>query len=172
MTTVPAGIAVPTYEQVGELPVSLNGRVTPDLIDENGHMNLRHYLSFAARAADRMSREVGVDDDYRASRGLGVFTAEHHLRYLSELREGEELSVRTRVLDVGEKALHVMAFVLDETSRRLAFTMEALILTVDLERRRAAATPADVVAGWTRLLDAAAGLDWPAPVCGSIGVRR
>ena len=36
--------SIPTLEDVLMLPAALKTTVTPDFIDINGHMNVRHYL--------------------------------------------------------------------------------------------------------------------------------
>ncbi|MET0698863.1 MAG: hypothetical protein ABWY93_04285 [Mycobacterium sp.] len=44
-------------------------------------MNVLHYLDFGSSGADALIRQVGLDDAYGVQGRLGVFTAEHHLRY-------------------------------------------------------------------------------------------
>lgn len=95
-------------------------------------MNIRHYLELDAEGTEVICEDVGVDDAYRARRRMGVFTAEHHLRYFSELQEGETVSVHARVLERSDKAAHLMAFLLDRTHGRLANTLE-LVLVLGIE---------------------------------------
>ncbi|MGW1026793.1 thioesterase family protein [Streptomyces sp. NPDC002577] len=162
---------IPSFDQVMELPAWMNATATPDFIDQNGHMNIRHYLELDARSTSLLCEEVGIDDSYRANRRMGVFTAEHHLRYYSEMHEGEKLSVHTRVLARSAKAMHMMAFLLDRTHERLAHTLELVLVHVDLDTRRATPIPDDIAAGFDRHIAEDAGLDWPAPVCGVMGIR-
>lgn len=163
---------VPTFDQVLEVAALLGGTVTPDFIDANGHMNIRRYMEHCARSADVICRDVGIDDDYRARRRMGVFTVEHHLRYFSELREGEKFSVHSRVLERSDKGVHLMAFLLDRTHERLSNTLEIVLVHVDMDTRRATPMPADIAAGWDRHVALSDALDWPAPVCGAMGIRR
>jgi len=170
MTT--SAIAMPTLDQILAMPALVEGTITPDFIDANGHMNIRYYLDAGAESADRLCRRVGIDDAYRGERRMGVFTVEHHLRYLAEMREGGEFSVHTRALERSDKAAHLLAFIVDRTGGRLACTMEIVLVHVGMDTRRPTPFPADVAAGWDELTFESDGVDWPAPVCGAMGVRR
>ncbi|MBM7517975.1 thioesterase family protein [Nocardioides nitrophenolicus] len=167
-----SGTALPSYEQVGELPPLLEGEVVADFIDVNGHMNIRHYLDAGAQGADQVCRRIGIDDDYRATRRLGVFTAEHHIRYFSEMHLGEKFSVHTVVVDRSGRAGHLLSFILDRASERLACTVEIILVGVDMDTRRPAEFPADVAAGLDEWVAAARALPWPLPLSGAMGIRR
>src|SRR5574340_1289916 len=79
-------VTLPTYDQVIRLPREYGPLVVPpDFEDENGHMNIRHYLDLGARAIDTAFRRIGLTDEYRATRRQGFFTAEHHLKYFAEI---------------------------------------------------------------------------------------
>lgn len=154
------------------LPAHIESTVTPDFIDANGHMNIRHYMEYGADGADVLCREVSIDDTYRAERRMGVFTVEHHLQYYSELREGDKFSVHTRVLDRSDKAVHLLSILLDRTNARLSNTLEITLLHVGLDSRRPATMPEEIAAGWDEHLAQSAALGWTAPVCGVMGIRR
>lgn len=163
---------LPTVAQIREIPAALTADVTEREIDANGHMNVVYYLRHGIVAADALLRTAGLDDRYRAERGLGLFTTEHHLRYHSELRRGDSLAVHTRVLERSAKAVHMMAFLVDEGRDRLANTLEILLVHVDLNERRSAPIPDDLGAALDDLIAASGKLDWAAPVTGVMGIRR
>ncbi|WP_433634897.1 thioesterase family protein [Nocardia sp. CA-120079] len=163
---------LPTLEQVLPLPDPIEGIVTADLIDSNGHMNVVHYLNQNSEGADALVRNVGVDEAYRSERRLGLFTTEHHLVYYSELREGDKFSVHARVLGRTDKAVHMMTFLFDRSRQRLSNTLEIMLVHVDLEARRATALPENISAGFDRHISRSTELDWTAPICGAIALRR
>lgn len=162
---------LPTYAEVVQLPAVAEGVVAPEHIDANGHMNVRHYLDFDVLATFNLVEEVGVDDEYRARRRMGLFTAEHHLRYHAELQEGDRLTVHARVLERSDKALHLMVLLLDRERELLANTLEVLAVHVDLDTRRATPMPADIAAEFDRLVEQSRALPWDAPTCGAMGLR-
>ncbi|MEV3964408.1 thioesterase family protein [Nocardia sp. NPDC050193] len=163
---------IPTAQQIREIPPALSAAVTGREIDDNGHMNVVHYLDLGSQAADVLMRELGVDENYRRERRLGVFTAEHHLVYYSELREGDPFSVHVQVLERSDKAMHLMTFLVDDKSDKLSNTLEIMLVHVDLALRRASPLPDDLAAALDRRIAASRALSWPAPTCGSLRIRR
>ncbi|MGW4370496.1 thioesterase family protein [Nocardia takedensis] len=165
-------IDLPTVAQLREIPATLTADVTEREIDANGHMNVVYYLRHGIVAADALLRTTGLDDRYRAERGFGLFTTEHHLRYHSELRLGDSLAVHTRVLERSAKAVHMMTFLVDQGRDRLANTLEILLVHVDLHERRSAPMPHDLAAALDELIAVSGKLEWDAPVTGVMGIRR
>lgn len=162
----------PTAAQVRQLPPLLKATVEPGWIDANGHMNIRHYLELNAKGTIVLCDDrVGIGDTYRAERRMGVFTAEHHLSYYSELHVGEALSVHVRVLDRSDKVVHMMGLLVDDTHDRLANTLELTLVHVDMDTRSATPMPDDVATGLDRFIAESNALAWSAPVCGVMGVR-
>jgi acyl-CoA thioester hydrolase len=162
----------PTYAEVLAVPPVIETHVDPAYIDVNGHMNVRHYLTYGATGADVVCRDVGLDDAYRAERRMGVFTAEHHIRYFSEMHEGDPFSVHTMFLERGARSGHMMSFILDRRLELLSCTIEILLVHVDMDTRRAVPFPDDIAAGFDRWVAAAAEVAWPVPVSGVMGIRR
>ncbi|MGW0002670.1 thioesterase family protein [Nocardia grenadensis] len=163
---------IPTAQEIREIPAAFGAAVTARQIDDNGHMNVVHYLDLGSQGADVLMRELGVDESYRGDRRLGVFTAEHHLVYYSELREGDPFTVHVRVLERSDKALHLMTFLVDDKRDRLSNTLEIMLVHVDLEARRASPLPDDLAAALDRRIAADEALSWPAPTCGALRIRR
>ncbi|WP_231985843.1 thioesterase family protein [Mycobacterium sp. E3247] len=163
---------LPLAAQIAQLPCAITRNVSRDLIDGNGHMNVLHYLDFGSAAADAVVREIGIDDAYRADRQLGLFTVEHHLRYYSELIEDDTADLYARVLDRSPKVVHMISFAVDRHRKRLSATLEMVLVHVDLTRRLPVAMPVDIAAAFDKHVRYSSTLEWSAPVCGAMGVRR
>lgn len=162
---------LPTFDQVSALPVARKGHVEESFIDENGHMNIGDYFRLTSHALWDDTREAGVSDDYIDTRGLSLFTVEQHVRYLGEMRLGDRFTVHNRFLARSGKAMHAMAFLLDQQKSRLACTMEVTWVHVDMTTRSAVDLPDDVAASFDTLIRKSTDLPWPAPVSGVMGVR-
>ncbi|MDR7254271.1 acyl-CoA thioester hydrolase [Nocardioides sp. BE266] len=150
----------------------LEGTVEPGFIDLNGHMNIRHYLDAGAQSADIICRRIGIDDDYRARRRLGVFTAEHHISYFTEMHEGDRFTVHTLWIDRSERAGHLVAMVLDRTDEVLSCVVEIALVHVGMDSRRPAPFPADIAAVIDSWIDDARRVNWDLPLSGAMGIRR
>ena len=83
---------------MGRLPAPFParpGRVRPEWIDHNGHLNLAYYTVLFDNATDALWLEIGLGEPYRRT-GLTTFAVEAHTLYLGELFEGDEDRVRYR----------------------------------------------------------------------------
>lgn len=163
--------AIPTLEQVSEIPTTTELSVPQEFLDENLHMNISHYLTLGARGVGARCDDMGLGRSYIDDRRLTIFTAEHHIRYFAELRLGQDLSVHVRFLERSAKALHAMAFLVNRSTDSLACTLEVALVHVGMDSRRPEDFPEDIA---VRIDEAIKADDysWPAPVCGVMGVRR
>lgn len=163
---------LPSVEQILELPVSMSREVPPEYLDENLHMNISHYLVLTSDAVIDRCAELGMGQSYIDDRRLTTFTAEHHIRYYNELRLGQKLSVHIRLLERSSKALHAMAFLLNRSSESLACTLEATLVHVGMDTRRPVDYPEDIAARLDTEIESTTGLNWVAPTCGAMGIRK
>ena len=165
-------LAEPTYEQVAALPaydVPALGRAD---MDGNGHLSVHDHVRIAAAGAHVVLLGAGMNPERRAADGTTVFTAEHHVWYLHELRDGVGARVHTRVVDLGERAIHLVGYLVDPGSARVATVLEALVLSASLTSRRTAPFPVDVRERLARVRDQHAALPWTPRLSGAIEVRR
>ncbi|GAA1365185.1 thioesterase family protein [Arthrobacter rhombi] len=162
----------PTTEQVLQIPAHWTDEVRPDWIDMNGHMNIRHYVDMGGFSTDEVCQSIGIDDTYRTKRRMGVFTAEQHLTYLHEMQLGTPITAHVRVLERSGKVGHMMSLIMDRDKERLACIYETVLIHVGMDSRRPIDFPKDIADGFDRFIAREATLDWPAPTCGILGIRR
>jgi len=163
---------LPRFDDVVALPAVFDEKVMPDQIDDNGHMNIRHYFEFASWSVWKSIQDLGAGEAYINDRGLSFFTVEQHIRYFGEMRVDARFTVHDRLLARSGRALHAMAFVLDRERSRLACTFELVYVHVDMAERKAVDIPDDIAAALDGAIAESDALGWAAPVCGAMGVRR
>lgn len=160
----------PTYDQLVDLPAYVQQPVPIAFEDANGHLNVRHYTGIASEGLDEALVGVGIPQMWPAM-GHAVFSAEHHLTYLAEMRTGDRLSARVRLLGRSERAAHALVYLLDETHERVSFVMEEIFLHIDMETRKTAPWPDDVAAAMDEKIAEDARLPFEADVSGSLALR-
>ncbi len=160
----------PTYQQLTALPAYVQQPVPTAFEDANGHLNVRHYTGIASEGLDESLVEAGIPKNWPA-RGHACFSAEHHLTYVAELRTGERMSGRVRLLGRSERAAHALVYLLNDSHEQLSFVMEEIFLHIDLGTRRTAAWPDDVAAGLDRRIARDADLPWEPDLSGSMSLR-
>ncbi len=160
----------PTYEQLAALPAYAEQPVPVAFEDVNGHLNVRHYTGIASEGLDESLVDLGIPQNWPAL-GHACFSAEHHLTYLSELRTGDRMSTRVRVLGRSARAAHVLVYLLDESSQRLSCVMEEVFLHIDMGTRRTAPWPEEVAAALDQRAAADANLPWEPDTSGCLALR-
>ena len=117
--------------------------VRPEWIDSNGHMNLAYYVVIFDHATDLVFDTVDIGASYRGRTGNSCFVVETHTIYEQEVREGERVVVRSRMLAVDAKRLHLFHEMFRAQGGKRVAAQELMCLHVDMRTRRAAAWPVD-----------------------------
>ena len=163
--------AFPDYDQLVSMPATAVQPVPIMFEDISGQLNVRHYLGIGSEGLDESLAGVGIEHNWPLTTGLACLSAEHHLTYLHELRTGDRMSVRVRLIGRTAKAAHAMVFVLDDTHQRVSCVFEEILLCVRLDPRGTEAWPDDVAAGLDARIAEDAGLSWAAPTTGCLSLR-
>ena len=118
--------------------------VQPGWIDYNGHLSEAYYVLVFGHATDAVMAAVGLGEQYREASGASLFTVEAHVRYLDQVGGSDVLEVRSSVVGVGARTLHLWheLWVAD----RLRATEEVLGVHVDVASGRATPLPDEVSA--------------------------
>ena len=125
-----------------EAPFRANRQlIVPEWIDYNGHMNVTYYVLVFDRATDDFFDFMGLTAEYRATSNLSAFTAEMHVNYLREVKEGDEVSVTTQLLGYDAKRFHYFHHMYHAEQGYLAATSELLCLFMDMNQRRVTQIP-------------------------------
>jgi acyl-CoA thioester hydrolase len=146
--------------------------VPPDWIDYNGHMNVAYYVLAFDRATDRLLDQLGLGEAYRRATNCSIFALEAHICYLSELRQGDEFAIETRLIDADRKRLHLFHAMTKTGAEGPAATLEAMALHVDLAGPKSAPIGDDAFAKITALLAQHRGLPAPPQLGHRIAIRR
>jgi acyl-CoA thioester hydrolase len=123
------------------------GRVGPEHIDYNGHMNVVHYRAAFDASTDGLFAHLGLGpEDYNARTGATLMVVEEHTRYHAELSEGDRYRILARLVGHSAKKLHYLLAMEHLDRGVLAATHEELALHVDLAARRSSPLPPSALA--------------------------
>ena len=145
-----------------EAPFRANRQVIrPDWIDYNGHMNVAYYVLVFDLATDDFFDFMGLTAEYRAAGNVSAFTAEMHVNYIGEVKEGDEVYVTTQLLGYDEKRFHYFHHMYHAEQGYLAATSELLCLFVDMNLRRVTQMPGPILARLADIKQSHASLPLP-----------
>jgi|HubBroStandDraft_6_1064221.scaffolds.fasta_scaffold178080_3 acyl-CoA thioester hydrolase len=159
-----------TVADVEMLRVNYQQRITESYLDDYKHMNVMWYTHLFSCALDDIFQRVGLTQEYFEANHTGTFALEGHVRYINEVRVGQQVSIRTRAIARSDRRFHFLHFMTNDDTANLSATLEAIGTHVDLKIRRSAPFPPQVAAAFDELLAEHARLPWPAPVCGAMKV--
>jgi acyl-CoA thioester hydrolase len=161
---------MPSPAQVRALPAVGRVVVPPEWEDMNGHVNVRHHLGMYDETSLPMLELLGISERWVREGRVGIFDLEHHIWYEHEVLVGDEVGMFLRFTERNRKRVTGLVFNLNLTRDRLASVVEFVSASVDLDARRTVEWPRPIAARIDALLEAHAGLDWPAPRCGAISI--
>ena len=156
------------------IPAPLNlhkDLVVPEWIDYNGHMNVAYYVLVFDRATDEFFDFMGLSAEYRAAAGVSAFTAEMHINYTREVKQGDEVFVTTRLLGYDAKRFHYFLSMYQTEQGYLAATSELLCLFMDMKQRRVTQMPTPVLERLAEIKQSHAALPLPEQVGSVIKVK-
>lgn len=161
----------PTVDQVLALPGDWTLVVPEEYADANGHMNIARYMDAHSDGGWAYWAQLGLSEELAHAGGPTTFDVQHHIVYRHEVLAGHEVTVRIRLLDRTDKAVHGLAFLVNLTTGQVANTMEGIGLCVDLATRAVSPFPDDIAANIDAAIEDNRALPWAPPVCGSMALR-
>ena len=112
-------------------------RITQDMCDQNGHMNVLYYSKiFGESIEDFYIAELGFSTEYFDS-GFSSFTLEDNIKYINECLLDEVVVTRYRLHRVNKKLIHLTAVMLNEKDQLCAI-YETILGHIDMDRRKTA----------------------------------
>jgi len=148
------------------LPITFQAKIPENYRDEMGHMNVMWYTHLFSCAFVKFADEFGFNEPYFRAQLKGSFALETHIRYLSEVHVGWNITIRSRAISRSEKRFHFMHFMTIDESGKLSAVQEHVAAHIDMLERRMAPLPPDIAERFDALVARQNKLDWEPPVCG------
>lgn len=158
-------------------------RVRSEWVDNNGHLRDAFYLLLFSLATDALMDDIGLDHpatqpalapgaDANTRRGHSLFTLQCQLHFQHEVKDGAQVEVRTRILAIDAKRLHLYCSLHLAGQEQEMAACEQMQLHVDMTGPKACAFLPEVLAKVQAL--AAQDATWPrSPLIGKvIGLPR
>lgn len=139
-----------------------SGRVLPEWIDINGHMNVAYYVLAFDLGVDALWSEFGITDDHIRSQQSSTFAVESHLVYRRELKLDDPYIVTAQILAFDQKRIHQFQRMYHAVDGFLAATAEWMNLHVDLKTRKVAPWPDSILANIRHTAESQRDADYPA----------
>lgn len=140
--------------------------------DYNGHFNMAYYNVLFDRAGDEAFEAIGLGGTYAKRTNCSFFTLEAHVTYLRELHARDTVMVETQFLDYDAKRIHYVEQMRQATEGWVAAISELIVIHVDMNIRKSAPFPPDVLDNIKAMHAAHASLTVPPQVGHRIGIPK
>lgn len=109
----------------------LKSHVKPEWVDYNGHMSEAFYVLVFGYATDEFYELCGIGSKFRNENNVSVYTAQAHITYLREVKEGEVLNIDTELIAFDDKKIHLFHTMYNKDYEYKIAEEEILALHVD-----------------------------------------
>ncbi len=159
------------YEQVIQLPRTVEYVIPADYIDANGHMNVMHYTGIGNMGMQRFVEVNGIQSDLFRRGERGMFALRQVISYLKEVREGEQIAVHTGLIGYDAKRLHFIHYIISLTHQRVASTDERIAMYMDMTVRRSTPFEPHILENLATIRTNYSQLAWQPEVSGAIQLK-
>ena len=131
------------------------GVVYPSQLDHMGHMNVQWYTAKFDEAGWQLCSAIGITSEYMREQNKGVAALEQLTKYKSEVKSGELLVIKSKVIETSNKTIklqHIMYNV--ETMQEVADTV-LVCVQIDTNTRKSCPLPTSVKDKCSELFDVA-----------------
>ena len=142
-----------------EGPITYAGVVHPWHCDAMGHMNVTWYVSKFDEATWCLFALLGVTRSYMQQNRRAMAAVEQTLHYRRELRAGDTVTVRSRVLEVREKVIRYSHEMVNNDTREIAAVTELTSVHFDADARKSCPFPAEILERLRRAVAEAGGTE-------------
>lgn len=127
-----------------EFSITYRGVVYPWHCDHIGHMNLMWNAGKFDEACWQAVSMLGLTPSRLRNEGAALGAAEQHTEYKRDLHAGDAITIRTAILQFGEKSVHLSHEMQIDKTHEIAATCTIVGIYFDADSRRPQAFPLDV----------------------------
>ena len=100
--------------------ITYRGTVYPWHCDHVGHMNVMWYVGKFDEATWQFFNIMGLSPSYLRLAKRGMAAVDQHISYLRELRAGDVVTVRTKLVEIKEKSIRFVHEMTNDESNEIA----------------------------------------------------
>jgi acyl-CoA thioester hydrolase len=125
--------------------LTFKGAVLASEYDFTAHMNSHMYVSRFDQATWFLLHAIGMTPASMKQKNLRMAIVRQNYQFLSELRGGELVEVRSGFLTVGEKYFRFVHQLYNDETNRLVATCDCVAVQASLESGKSVVLPKEVV---------------------------
>ena len=111
-------------------------KIIREWVDYNNHLNMAYYILIFDQACEVVLEKFKIGADSAKNEKRGTMVVETNTRYISEVKEGDEVDIMLTFFDHDKKRLHLKLEIIKKKTKIISASIEWLSLYVNLETRK------------------------------------
>ena len=109
--------------------------VKQEWVDYNDHMNMAYYVLIFDQALEVALEKFKMGESSAKDLNRSTMVVETNTKYLSEVKQGEEIDIHMTYFDHDKKRLHIKMEMIEKSKKNIS-TIEWISLYIDLSQRK------------------------------------
>ena len=110
--------------------------VKQEWVDYNDHMNMAYYVLIFDQALEVALEKFKMGESAAKDLNRSTMVVETNTKYLSEVKQGEEIDINMTYFDHDKKRLHIKMEMIEKSEKKISANMEWISLYIDLNQRK------------------------------------
>ena len=113
-------------------------KILEEWVDYNNHLNMAYYVLIFDKAWEVALEKFQMGERAAKTSERSTMVVETNTKYISEVKEGEEVDIMLTYFDHDKKRLHLKMEIIEKKTKKLSASMEWISLYIDLSVRKVA----------------------------------
>ena len=110
--------------------------VKKEWVDYNDHMNMAYYVLIFDQALEVALEKFRMGESAAKDFNRSTMVVETNTKYLSEVKQGEEIDIHMTYFNHDKKRLHIKMEMIEKSKKKISATIEWISLYIDLSQRK------------------------------------
>ena len=111
-------------------------KVIKEWVDYNNHLNMAYYVLIFDQACEVLLEKFKMGAESAKTEKRSTMVVETNTKYISEVKEGNEVDTMLTFFDHDKKRLHLKLEIIEKKTKKVSASIEWLSLYVNLETRK------------------------------------
>ena len=111
-------------------------KIIKEWVDYNNHLNMAYYVLIFDQACEVLLEKFKMGAESAKTEKRSTMVVETNTKYISEVKEGNEVDTMLTFFDHDKKRLHLKLEIIEKKTKKVSASIEWLSLYVNLETRK------------------------------------
>ena len=111
-------------------------KIIKEWVDYNNHLNMAYYVLIFDQAGEVLLEKFKMGAESAKTEKRSTMVVETNTKYISEVKEGNEVDTVLTFFDHDKKRLHLKLEIIEKETKKISASIEWLSLYVNLETRK------------------------------------